>query len=63
MLPAGIADGNMLFVQPCSELREAEGRVVVVELGGEFYVKRLAIRSGTTFLESANERYAPNRSG
>jgi transcriptional regulator with XRE-family HTH domain len=59
MLPAGIADGDMLFVRPCSDLHEAQGSVVVAELGGEFYVKRLAIRAATTFLESANERYAP----
>ena len=59
MLSAGVADGDMLFVRPCADVRESEGRVIVAELGGDFFVKRLGIREGRVFLDSADEGYAP----
>jgi len=59
MIGAGIAPDDSLFVRPCQDLREAEGKVVVVTLGGALYVKRLVLVQGAVVLESRNERYAP----
>jgi SOS-response transcriptional repressor LexA len=56
---AGILDGDLLYVKPLKDLREAEGRLIVCDLTGEPFAKVLEMKGGRMWLLSRNERYAP----
>jgi transcriptional regulator with XRE-family HTH domain len=58
MTEAGIVDGDLLFVTPTRELRDAAKHIVVCRLAGITLVKQLELRAGRIRLHSRNERYA-----
>ena len=55
MSGAGIQDGDLLLVDRAVEA--SDGRIVVAVTDGELTVKRLRLRDGKTWLESANSAY------
>ncbi|HEX6159600.1 MAG TPA: XRE family transcriptional regulator [Thermoanaerobaculia bacterium] len=59
MIGAGISDGDILFVKPTRNTREAAGRVVVCRIDASDYMKVLDIRGGHIRLLSRNDRYPP----
>jgi repressor LexA len=52
---AGILEGDIVVVERTSAARS--GDIVVVNLEGEFTVKTLRRKNGTTYLEAANPHY------
>lgn len=61
MTEAGIRHNDLLLVDR-SELA-AEGEIVVAELNGEAFIRRLAIIDGTFALLSASDGFPPIRIG
>jgi SOS-response transcriptional repressor LexA len=59
MIGAGIADGDILFVKPAPDPREAARRIVVCRIGASEYVKVFDVRGGRKRLLSRNDRYPP----
>ena len=59
MIGIGITDRDILFVRPETDLRAANGKVVVCRVAGSEYVKILRMIRGRIHLISANERYEP----
>lgn len=59
MSGAAIADGDLLYVAPSTDVRRAAGRIVVARLGAGAFAKELEVRGGRTRLVSRNERYSP----
>jgi transcriptional regulator with XRE-family HTH domain len=59
MTEAGIVNGDLLFVTPTRELRDAAKHIVVCRVAGITLVKQLELRAGRIRLLSRNERYAP----
>jgi SOS-response transcriptional repressor LexA len=59
MSEAGIADGDVIYVKPTSDLRAADGLVVVCRVDGAEFVRQLEIGAGRIRLLSRNRRYAP----
>ena len=57
MIEAGIVDGDLLFVIPTRELREAAKHVVVCRVAGVTLAKHLELHAGRIRLLSRNERY------
>lgn len=57
MREAGIVDGDLLFVIPTRELRQAAEHVVVCRVSGVILVKQLELHAGRIRLLSRNERY------
>lgn len=58
MIEAGIVDGDLLFVIPTRDLREAAKHIVVCRLAGVTLAKQLELHAGRIRLLSRNERYA-----
>jgi transcriptional regulator with XRE-family HTH domain len=58
MIGAAIADRDLLFVKPTTNIREATRRVVVCRVGGAEYAKHLDVRNGHIRLVSRNEHHA-----
>ena len=61
MTGAGIFQGDILVVDRSEEPRD--GMVVVAAVGGEFTVKRLALRNGEAWLMPENPAYKPIKAG
>jgi len=59
MADAGIAEGDLVFVKPVRDIREADRSLVVCRLGASEYVKQLEQRDGYVRLLSRNDRYTP----
>jgi len=59
MSDAGIAEGDVVFVKPTSDLRAADGLVIVCRLGGAELLKQLELGAGRIRLLSRNRRYTP----
>lgn len=59
MVLAGIADGDLLYVQPEDDLKRARDRVVVCTIRGEHFVKRFHMAAGVVTLKSATDEDAP----
>jgi len=57
MTEAGIVDGDLLFVIPTRDLREAAKHVVVCRVAGITLAKELELHAGRIRLLSRNERY------
>lgn len=58
MIEAGIVDGDLLFVIPTRELREAAKHIVICRVSGVTLAKQLELHAGRIRLLSCNERYA-----
>jgi transcriptional regulator with XRE-family HTH domain len=58
MTEAGIINGDLLFVTPTRELRDAAKHIIVCRVAGITLVKQLELRAGRIRLLSRNERYA-----
>ena len=59
MIGAAIADGDLLFVKPTNNIREASRKVVICRVDADEYVKHLDVRNGHVRLLSRNERHGP----
>ncbi|HKS23173.1 MAG TPA: S24 family peptidase [Thermoanaerobaculia bacterium] len=59
MTESGIANGDLLFVRPTKNVRDAAGKIVVCRLAGAAYVKQLELEAGRIRLVSRNPRFAP----
>jgi len=57
MIEAGIVDGDLLFVTPTRELREAAKHIVICRVSGVTLAKQLELHAGRIRLLSRNERY------
>jgi SOS-response transcriptional repressor LexA len=57
MADAGIAEGDLVFIKPTRDLREADGSLIVCRLGTAEYLKELQLRGHCIRLLSRNERY------
>ncbi len=57
MIEAGIVDGDLLFVIPTRELREAAKHIVICRVSGVTLAKQLELHAGRIRLLSRNERY------
>jgi SOS-response transcriptional repressor LexA len=57
MIEAGIVDGDLLFVIPTRDLREAAKHIVICRVSGVTLAKQLELRAGRIRLLSRNERY------
>ena len=57
MIEAGIVDGDLLFVIPTRDLRDATKHIVVCCVSGVTLVKQLELHIGRIRLLSRNERY------
>jgi SOS-response transcriptional repressor LexA len=57
MMEAGILDGDLLFVIPTHELREAAKHIVICRVSGVTLAKQLELHAGRIRLLSRNERY------
>jgi transcriptional regulator with XRE-family HTH domain len=55
----GIVDGDLIYVRPSSELRAAAGQLIVCDVTGEPFVKKLDLKSGRIRLLSHSDRYTP----
>jgi SOS-response transcriptional repressor LexA len=58
MMEAGIVDGDLLFVIPTREVREAANHIVICRVSGVTLAKQLELHAGRIRLLSRNERYA-----
>lgn len=58
MIEAGIVDGDLLFVIPTRELREAAKHIVICRVSGVTLAKELELHAGRIRLLSRNGRYA-----
>lgn len=56
MIEAGIVDGDLLFVVPTRELREAAKHIVICRVSGVTLAKELELHAGPIRLLSRNER-------
>lgn len=59
MSEAGIAEGDVIFVKPTSDLSAADGLAVVCRIAGGEFLKQLEIGAGRIRLLSRNRRYTP----
>lgn len=59
MSEAGIAEGDVVFVKPTSDLRAADGLAVVCRVAGAELLKQLNVSAGRIRLVSRNRRYPP----
>ncbi len=59
MIGAAIANRDLLFVKPTTNIREAARKIIVCRLGANEYVKHLDVRNGHLRLLSRNERHGP----
>lgn len=59
MIDKNIDDGDILVVD--SREPAIPGKVVIASLNGELLVKTLEVRSGQTYLVSANKKFVPIR--
>ena len=59
MTDADIAEGDLVFVKPTRDLRDAAGALVVCRLGASEYLKELDLSAGRVRLLSHSDRYAP----
>lgn len=59
MIGAAIANRDLLFVKPTTNIREAARKIIVCRLGADEYVKHLDVRNGHLRLLSRNERHGP----
>src|SRR5439155_4103071 len=57
MIDAGITDNDVLFVKPETDLRTADGGIVICRLRGSDYAKQLDVSRGRIRLLSRNVRY------
>lgn len=57
MMEAGIVDGDLLFVIPTREVREAAKHIVICRVSGVTLAKELELHAGRIRLLSRNERY------
>ena len=57
MIEAGIVDGDLLFVIPTRDLREAAKHIVICRVSGVTLAKQLELHAGRIRLLSRNERY------
>jgi SOS-response transcriptional repressor LexA len=57
MIEAGILDGDLLFVVPIRDLREAAAHIVVCRVAGVTLAKQLELHAGHIRLLSGNDRY------
>jgi SOS-response transcriptional repressor LexA len=58
MIEAGIVDGDLLFVIPTGEVREAAKHIVICRVSGVTLAKQLELHAGRIRLVSRNPRYA-----
>jgi len=59
MAGALIGDNDLVFVRPTSDVRSADGEIVVAEVAGSEYVKVLDLSEGRIRLLSMNPEYDP----
>jgi transcriptional regulator with XRE-family HTH domain len=59
LAPLGALDGDLIYVRPLSQVREAIGRLAVCNLRGEAFAKVLELDGGRLRLVSPSERYEP----
>ncbi len=57
MKDAGIYNGDMVFIKPCSDANS--GEIVVAVIDGEYTVKRFISNKNTILLKPENESYEP----
>ncbi|HEV7571773.1 MAG TPA: S24 family peptidase [Thermoanaerobaculia bacterium] len=57
MIEAGIVDGDLLFVTPTREVRDAAKHIVICRVSGITLAKQLELHAGRIRLLSRNERY------
>lgn len=59
MRGAAILEGDLLYVRKVASLRDAEGRIVVCEVGGELVVRRLVTRGRRLELRGEHPGFPP----